>query len=314
MLLVEELVSQESTLQISTAMQTNGCRVIDAGIQTHGSIEAGLLIAEVCLGGLGHVSLQSNAQLQKWPLWLNVRAKTPVIACLGSQYAGWALSHKDENNTYYALGSGPARSIGSKEPLFEELVYREKPQKTALVIEADKPPPVDLTNKIAENCKIPAKDLTVIITPTSSIAGCVQIVARVLETALHKVHTLGFPLEQVIDGVGSAPLPPPAPNTLTAMSRTNDAILFAGTVHLFVDSDDAKTEALAKQLPSSASKDYGKPFGKIFKEVKYDFFKIDPMLFSPANVVVTSLKSGNTFHAGQIDEALTNLSFSQECE
>jgi methenyltetrahydromethanopterin cyclohydrolase len=100
---------------------------------------------------------------------------------------------------------------------------------------------------------------------------------------------------------------------MTAMSRTNDAILFAGQVHLFVQADDKDVEHLANKLPSSDSSDYGKPFGEVFKDAGYNFYKIDPMLFSPARVAVTSLLSGNTFHAGKIDKELLNKSFSTKC-
>jgi len=114
----------------------------------------------------------------------------------------------------------------------------------------------------------------------------------------------------VTDGAGSAPLCPPSPDFMTAMGRTNDAILFAGQVHLYVDADDSDTEQLANQLPSSTSKDYGKPFSEIFKDVNYDFYKIDPLLFSPAKVSVTSVKTGKTFHAGKLDKDLMDKSFS----
>ena len=182
-----------------------------------------------------------------------------------------------------------------------------------LVIEADRMPPVDLADKIADQCGIAADELSLIMTPTCSLSGTVQVVARVLELALHKVHALGFDLAKVIDGTGSAPICPPAKDFVTAMSRTNDAIMFAGQVHLFVQSEDKEAEILARQLPSSASSDYGRLFGKIFKDVKYDFYKIDPMLFSPAKVTVTALQSGRTFHAGAIDETLLNESFSSSC-
>ena len=65
-----------------------------------------------------------------------------------------------------------------------------------------------------------------------------QIVGRVLEVGMHKLHELGFPLDKVVDGFGSAPLPPPAPDFLNGMGRTNDAILYGGKVHLFVDVPD----------------------------------------------------------------------------
>ncbi|MDO9238727.1 MAG: methenyltetrahydromethanopterin cyclohydrolase, partial [Methylicorpusculum sp.] len=89
----------------------------------------------------------------------------------------------------------------------------------------------------------------------------------------------------------------------------NDAILFAGQVHLFVKGSDADAEKLANELPSSTSKDYGKPFAQVFKEYGYDFFKVDPMLFSPASVIVTAVESGKSFRAGQLDNALLNQSF-----
>ena len=157
---------------------------------------------------------------------------------------------------------------------------------------------------------VPNNELTVILTPTSSLAGTVQIISRVLETSLHKAHELHFPLENIIDGAGSAPLCPPSNDFLTAMSRTNDSILFAGQIQLFVEATDEDAEELANALPSSTSKDYGKPFGEIFKDVNYDFYKIDPMLFSPAKVSVSSLTTGHTFHAGKIDLDLLDKSYS----
>lgn len=304
-----DLVARAAELRLEIATLDNGSRVIDAGIKARGGLEAGRRIAEICMGGLGSVSLRASSRYRHWPWHIDVHAAHPVIACLASQYAGWSLSYGEGDGAFNALGSGPGRAMGSKEPLFEELGYRDKADSACLVLEVDKVPPPALADKIAAQCGVPPEALTLILTPTSSLAGAVQIVARVLETALHKVHALGFPLHQVIDGAGSAPLCPPSGDFLTAMSRTNDAILFAGQVHLYVEADDAAAEKLANELPSSASKDYGRPFGEIFKDVKYDFYKIDPMLFSPARVVVTALKSGRSYHGGQLDEALLDRSF-----
>ena len=194
--------------------------------------------------------------------------------------------------------------------MFDELAYRDKSDLACIVIEVDKIPPIEVTTKIAEMCGIKNEKLTVILTPTSSLSGTVQIVSRVLETSLHKAHELHFPLENIIDGAGSAPLCPPSNDFLTAMSRTNDSILFAGQIQLFVEATDEDAEELANALPSSTSKDYGKPFGEIFKDVNYDFYKIDPMLFSPAKVSVSSLTTGHTFHAGKIDLDLLDKSYS----
>ena len=52
--------------------------------------------------------------------------------------------------------------------------------------------------------------------------------------------------------------------------------------------------------PSSASEDYGEPFGKVLEEADWDFYAIDPLLFSPAEVRLVSVESGRSFHAGGV--------------
>lgn len=307
--LVEALLQNADKFRIEVKRLDNGCTIADAGIEAVGGIEAGRVIAEICLGGLGTVTLTHNPYTCRWPLTVNVHTSNPVIGCLGSQYAGWSLSHGKGKDAFYALGSGPARALCVKEKLFEELGYMDSASEACLIMEVDKLPPLELIEKIADACKVKASALTIILTPTSSLAGSMQVVARVLEVAMHKTHELHFPLEDVIDGFGSAPLCPPAPDFMQAMGRTNDAILFAGQVHLFVKGDDEAAKNLANELPSSTSRDYGKPFAEVFKEYDYDFFKIDPMLFSPASVIVTAVESGRSFHAGKLDEALLDQSF-----
>jgi len=312
--LVQELIDNADKLRLGVQTLQNGCTIIDAGIDVPGGLEAGRIITEICMGGMGTASISQSAYTENWPLTINVHASNPVLACLGSQYAGWSLSHEK----YYALGSGPARAMATKqkegvtvpvEALYKELEYQDTADTTALVIENDKIPPVEIIEKIATACSISADKLTIIVTPTSSLAGAVQVVGRVLEVAMHKAHELHFPLENIIDGTGSAPICPPHPDFVKAMGRTNDAILFAGQVHLFVKGSDEEAEKLAKELPSSTSKDYGKPFAEIFKACNYDFFKIDGMLFSPASVIVTAVDSGNSFRAGKLDNALLDQSF-----
>lgn len=307
--LVDQLVNNADALRVKVSKMENGSQIIDAGIEAMGGLEAGRIISEVCMGGLGTVKLRASTNFRNWSWHLDVHSSNPVIACLASQYAGWSLSHGEGKDAFNALGSGPARAIGSNEELYDELAYRDTGDKSCIVIEADKVPPVEIADKIASRCKINPENLTIILTPTSSLAGSIQVVARVLETSLHKAHALHFPLDKIIDGAGSAPVCPPSPDFLKAMSRTNDAILFAGQIQLFVDVENDVAEQLAKQLPSSSSSDFGKPFGDIFKDVDYDFYKIDPMLFSPACVTVSSILTGKSFQAGEIDLDLLDKSF-----
>ena len=307
--LVAALILDAAMLRIGVERLENGCILVDGGIGVSGSLEAGRRIAEICLGGLGTVNLQTGNSFARWPVGVVVHTTNPVLACLGSQYAGWSLAHGEGKGSFHALGSGPGRALAAKEELFAELGYRDQCESACLVLEVDKRPPPEIIAKIVRDCGIKASNLTLILTPTSSLAGGLQIVARVVEVALHKAHVLGFPLEQIADGIGSAPLPPPAPDFLTAMGRTNDAILFGGDVHLFVNGGMAAAADLAKALSCTTSRDYGRPFAEIFKACKFDFYQIDPQLFAPARVAVTSIDSGHTFHAGHYDEALLDKSF-----
>lgn len=307
--LVAALILDAPTLRLGVERLDNGCTLVDGGIAVTGGLEAGRRIAEICLGGLGTVNLQTGGPFARWPVGVVVHTANPVLACLGSQYAGWSLAHGQGKGAFHALGSGPGRALAAKEELFAELGYRDNCDSACLVLEVDKRPPPEIIDKVVRDCGIRADRLTLILTPTSSLAGSMQIVARVVEVALHKAHTLGFPLEHIVDGIGSAPLPPPAPDFLTAMGRTNDAILFGGDVHLFVSGDKAAAENLANTLSCTTSRDYGKPFAEIFKACKFDFYQIDPQLFAPARVAVTAIDSGHTFHAGRFDEALLDKSF-----
>ncbi|CAI8355067.1 MAG: Methenyltetrahydromethanopterin cyclohydrolase [Gammaproteobacteria bacterium] len=309
--LVEKLVENAELLNLGISTSEGGAKIIDAGINNTGCLESGRLITEICMGGLGRVSLSMNSNTPNWPLSIHVHSTNPVLSCLASQYAGWNLSFVKEEDNFNALGSGPCRALALKEDLFKDLKYSDKFYSTVVVLEVDRNPPQEIIDKITSDCDVSEKNLTIILTPTKSLSGSVQVVGRVLEVGMHKLHEIGFPLNKVIDGFGSAPVPPPAPDFLIGMGRTNDAILYGGVVHLFVDVDDDEAYELAKRLPSSTSSDYGKPFADIFKEYKYDFYKIDKLLFSPAKVIVTTLKTGKTFTEGTVNNDLVDKSFNK---
>ncbi|APH54025.1 N5,N10-methenyltetrahydromethanopterin cyclohydrolase [Granulibacter bethesdensis] len=307
--LLQDMINNAEELKIGVSTGSLGETLIDAGSAVPGSIAAGLQLARICMGGLGTVTLLPDQTLENWPFSVSVASSNPVTSCLASQYAGWSLHHKDENGSFFALGSGPARALARGEKLFEELTYRDESTHAVLVLEAAKPPPAAIVERVARECRVVPENLGIIYAPTQSLAGSVQVVGRVLEVALHKTHELHFPLENVVDGIASAPLPPPHPDFVTAMGRTNDAIIFAGRVHLFVKGSAEEARKLAEQLPASTSRDYGKPFKDIFAAVKGDFYKIDPSLFSPAEVLVTAIETGETFRAGKRDQALLDASF-----
>lgn len=314
--LVERLIGHAPSLRIAWHHAASGVRIVDAGIGVRGSIEAGLAIARICMADLGTVALRTeSSDAASWPTWVDIHSAQPVLACLASQYAGWSLTaSKAEGGgrKFFALGSGPARALAAREPLFEELGVRDESAHGVLVMEVDREPPPVVLAKVLEECGLSPDGLTVIVTPTASAAGTTQVVARALEVALHKIHVQGFPLDAVIEGRATAPLPPPARDASSAMGRTNDAILYGGRVHLTVDTSDNDARALALALPSATSPAHGRPFADIFRDVDQDFYRIDPGLFAPAEVWVSNLGTGATFHAGCADMGLLRRQWLQE--
>jgi methenyltetrahydromethanopterin cyclohydrolase len=307
--LAEHMVREQAPLRVGVSRGGQGETLIDCGAGVVGGIEAGLRMARICMGGLGDVSLLPSPALPHWPWQVAVRSSQPVTACLASQYAGWALKQEDEDGKFLALGSGPARALAGKEAIFSEIAHRETSDRAVLVLESFVAPPAAVVAKVASDCGVAAERLTVLFAPVQSLAGVVQVVARVVEVALHKAHTLKFPLERIIDAAGSAPLSPPHPDLAVTMGRTNDAIIFGGLVQLYVTGPSAEANELAEALPSARSRDYGAPFAEVFKRFGGDFYAIDPMLFSPAAVAVTALESGETFRAGALSAELLDASF-----
>jgi len=185
--------------------------------------------------------------------------------------------------------------------LFEKLGYAESAEHGVLVLEGRTPPTEEVAAWVASKAGLAPGQLTFVIAPTASIAGGVQISARILETGLHKMETLGFDVRKVVSGIGTAPVAPVAKNDIRAIGRTNDCILYGGRARFTIRASDEELAALAEKVPASSSRDYGTPFYEIFQRYEGDFYKIDPLLFSPAEVWLTNATSGNTFRAGRVN-------------
>src|SRR5947207_3162331 len=204
--LADKYSADAAVLRIAVQTLSTGARVVDAGVNVPGGFAAGLALAELCMGGLGHVEFASlTIGGEAWP-GVNVWTDHPAESCMASQYAGWAINPEG----FFAMGSGPLRTT--------------------------------------------------------------------------------------------------ARSDMRAIGRTNDCILYGGQARYTVRAEDAELDELARRLPASASADYGTPFYDIFKRYDNDFYKIDPMLFSPAEVWLTSATSGRTFHAGGLDPDVLRMS------
>ena len=303
--LANGMADQADLLRIRAHRLDGGARVIDAGVQVDGGLEAGLALAEICMGGLGNISVTPLQIGSTQHSGVTVWTDHPAVSCMASQYAGWSISV----GKFFAMGSGPLRAHARVErELFEKLGYEEQADEGVLVLEGRALPTDDVAAWVADKARLQPAQLTFVVAPTASLAGGVQISARIVETALHKMETLGFDVRRVVSAFGTAPLPPVAKNDLRAIGRTNDCILYGGQARFTIRAGDDELAKLAEQVPASASRDYGTPFYEIFQRYEGDFYKIDPLLFSPAEVWLTSTETGRTFHAGRVNAEVLEAS------
>jgi methenyltetrahydromethanopterin cyclohydrolase len=304
--LADYIASSAAALRVQVQTTPAGARVIDCGIKIPGGLQAGLALARVCLAGHAEVALTPGEVAGVACPVVTVHTDHPVLACMASQYAGWEVKR---DGKFFAMGSGPMRAAHGKEELFNDIPGREQATVAVGVLEARKLPDDVVVDGLQRALELPANKITLLAAPAASLAGNLQVVARSLETALHKLHELKFDLNQIVAGFGAAPLPPVARDELGAIGRTNDAILYGGRVVIWVQADDDQLTEVGPRVPASASPDYGAPFATIFQRYDNNFYKIDPMLFSPAEIVFSNLRTGRSFTFGRTKPEVLHESF-----
>ncbi|MGA3059563.1 MAG: methenyltetrahydromethanopterin cyclohydrolase [Candidatus Bathyarchaeia archaeon] len=297
--IAQEFLDNPEFYGVTVSKSTAGATIVDAGVKAHGGFQAGKKLTELCMGGAGKVELGFKTYGDLNFPSITVSTDHPAISALGSQFAGWRIKDGDS----IAIGSGPIRALAMKpKDIYEEIDYKDSSDKAVLTLESNSLPSEALIEKVTCASNISAANLIVVVASTASIAGLTQVTGRIVEVGIHKLRTLGLSPKVIRYAMGYAPIPPLGRDFEVAMARTNDAILYGGTVYCTVDYDDeAALQKIMEQAPSMASKDYGKPFLQIFREADKDFYKIDHGLFAPAVLLINNAKTGRTFKAGQIN-------------
>jgi len=310
---VDLMIKIADEIDIRVNKLENGATVLDCGVNVYGSFKAGELYTKVCLGGLAEVGISIPGDLSKNFALPAVKTKTnfPAISTLGSQKAGWSVSVGD----FFALGSGPARALALKPAnTYEEIDYKDESDIAILTLESDVLPTEEVAQYIADECSVDVENVYLLVAPTSSLVGSIQISGRCAENGTYKMlEALDFDVRKVKLAAAIAPIAPIDPDGLKAMGKTNDAVLFGGRVYYYVESEEGDDIAdLASKLPSSAADGYGKPFFDVFKDADFDFYKIDKGMFAPAEVVINDLRTGKLYNTGFINMELLKKSFEVE--
>jgi methenyltetrahydromethanopterin cyclohydrolase len=308
---VKKMDKKQELINVIFTELRNGATVIDCGMEAKGGLLAGKYVTEICIGGLGKAYLTTMDIEENTLPAITVVTDNPPIALLASQLAGWKV--KGAEGKIYGYASGPARASALKPKNllpnyeFSQLDYQDKADVAVVFLEPmkDRLPREAEAEFVAENCGISPDHCYMVVAPTNSMSGSVQVSGRVVEMGIYKMASLGYDPKKVMYGIGTAPIAPVNPDEQKAMSQTNDMILYGGKTFYEVNDDESDDlNAFVTKIPSAASKDYGEPFYDVFKKANFDFFNVDPGLFSPAAVVLSSLRTDKSVSAGKVNTAV----------
>ena len=303
----EEMLDYADELQIEVQELDNGTVVADAGVVAKGGYGAGVYLSRLCMSDLAEIQLAPYDIKGVLLPGIQVATDHPAVSCMASQCAMWQI----KADKYFAMGSGPARVLARKtRDLYEKIGFEESSDVAVIVLESNKLPDETVSALIAEKCGIDPADLRIAVAPTDSVAGLVQVSARVVETGLHKLFTMGFDINAIKCGWGRAPISPITGDATMCMGSSNDAIIYGGETYYTLEYENlVELQQYLKGMPSQASRDWGAPFYKTFKAAGFDFFKVDHNVFAPAKVVMNEILSRRTFVSGKVNQDVLAESF-----
>jgi len=206
--LVENIIENKELYNVEIHQLSSGAKILD---MTKASWIGGKLVGEICMGGLGKVEFTSYNLDGHYIPAVNVYTSEPIISCLASQLAGWSVKLKKEVEkngeikkkvVFQSLGSGPARAKAKTEKLFEEISYTDDSDCAIIVFETRKLPDEEVMAIVTEKCKVNPEKTYAVCAPTACLTGSIQVAARIVETGIHKLHEIHFPLEILKDGFG----------------------------------------------------------------------------------------------------------------
>ncbi len=319
--IVKEMLSKSEELGIKVSKASCGATIIDCGVNVRGSVNAGIYATRITAGDLIQVDLATMDYGGFILPVLHISSDYPVLATIGGQLGDWEVRYEN----YFAIGSGPARALAldrnipmavgikreklrkiglvtyTPREIYEKIGYQDFYDKAVIMLESSEIPPNGALELISKACNINPENLFVLVAPTSSIVGAVQIAGRVVEVGIHKLSLLGFDFTKILFGSGYAPIAPIHHDPIEMMGRTNDAIRYGGVTYYKVEypNDEQLKEFVAKVPPQD-----NKSFSSIFREATHGFYDVDLSAFSPAMITITNVKTGNTFTAGYINKKL----------
>jgi methenyltetrahydromethanopterin cyclohydrolase len=305
----EKIIPNAEMLQCEVHQLKNGATVIDMGIHARGGYLAGKLFVEATIGDMGHVDF-GRFKLGEIDLpSIDVYIDLPQTATLSSQFSGWELGEDFERGSIIPIGSGPARAIAKIDFGAQGWRYQDIHHETVLAAHTTVLPDEAMAEDVAKKCGLSPENVYILAATTGSLAGAIQVCSRSVEASMFCMFKKEFPLESVISGMGTSPIPPPTRDEFDAMDRVNTALMYGCTVRYLVDCEDSDIESFLEIAPFSVSPRFGEHFNDLFEEGQRDFHLVDKSIHTVAYYEITNFKTGRTFKAGQLREDMLARSF-----
>lgn len=301
--LVNGLEQDACVLGLDVSFLGNDSRIIDCGVNTRGSVEAGRRITEISHGGMASARIEMvNVAGHMLPkLWVD--SWLPKLSAYGLQVSV-PLSEID-----------PAIRISG--PILARFAHnrlhaRRKDLLAAAwgiaVVESETLPTVEVAEALAELSGLPADHLLLLVVPTTSVAGVTQVAGRINESVVFTMEeSLGIDCSCVSQILGSVPIALSSSIGASSIVTPDDFIHYMGRICLTVDcSLDVDLANLASQLTFRSTPIYGTLFSELLASAGGVFEAIPGLidLNKVAQVTVIDQRSGAAFSAGECDESI----------
>jgi methenyltetrahydromethanopterin cyclohydrolase len=304
--IVRRILDAPEVFGVEVSRLANGSVLVDLGQTAPGSWQAGRLFTQIAVGGLGEVSFESFQHGGRRLPAIRLMVDRPLVACMGCQVAGWRLA--DEPDA--PILAGPARTLKDPPDHHVRLAgYRDAWHEGVITVQMSRPVTAEMAQIVADACGLKPEGLYILATRHACLVSSIQVPARGIETAMHRLALDGFDLGCIRHAACTGPIPPLIEDELTAFGRINDALYYGSEVTLYADTDDAILARLVPQAVSAVSPLARRTFAQLYREANYDFHRIPLRAHTPAVLHVTNLKSGRTFSAGCVDEEVLARSF-----
>src|SRR5262249_16848205 len=157
--LTDYLAANAASFRVSVQQTRLGARLIDCGVHVPGGMQAGLILARICLAGQAGLAI-APSEIGSFSGVQGLRLTGyPVNGCLACEYAGWQIAV----GKFFGMGSGPMRAAYGKEPLFDKIPGRERPPVAVGVLESRKLPDDAVIEYLAERVHLDPRKMTLLV-------------------------------------------------------------------------------------------------------------------------------------------------------